>query len=111
MNGHTIEWTCPDEDDFDGILASLIRRYEQEAKSANVPTDPRPCVFNGYSPTYGAFQKGFHYHLGIAEDRPWHGGKDVCIKGFDPTEPKKPCFSVILFFLFKTLPIEILENG
>lgn len=105
----TIEWICPDGDSEE-ILGSLVKRYEQEAASANVPTDPRQCIFSGYGPTYGSFQKGFHYHLGIAENRPWHG-KDVYIKGFTPEDPKKPLFSIILFFLSKTQPIEIFENS
>lgn len=100
----TIEWICP-SDDFKGILESLVRRYEQEAV-LRVPVDPKSCVFGGFGPMYGSFRKGLCYHLGIAEDRFWHG-KDVCIRGFMPEDPKKPLFSIILFFLSKTQPVEI----
>lgn len=108
MNRHTIEWTCP-EGDSKEILESLVKKYEEEANSGKVPADPRRCVFVTHRSMYGSFRKGFRYHLGILEERPWHG-KDVFIKGFDKNDPRNPLFSIILFFLSETRQIEISNN-
>lgn len=104
-----IEWTCP-EGNSEEILGSLVKRYEQEAKSSKIPADSRHCIYGGFTCAYGSFQKGFRYRLGILENRHWHG-KDIYIKGSPHDDPKNPLFSIILIFLSETQPIEILENG
>lgn len=110
MKERTIEWKCPDTVDPDLIVQSLVEEYTEVKRSLGIPLDPQPYIIGGHTAAYGLFHKGSHYHLGILEERGWHG-KNIHIKGFFPHKPNNPCFTLIISLLARSERLRVCDSA